>query len=262
MSRALKIYAAIIIAFLIFPILLVVPLSFSATRFLAFPPTEFSFRWYEFLWNSSNWKNAAFTSLIVASSATIISVTVGTLAALTIANSSWLPLRIISALSFGPQIVPSIIIALGALIIVSKLDLYGSYIGLIAVHATLGIPFVLMIVTPALRDKSELFMRAARSLGASPLTAFLSVILPMIIPSMVSSAIFVFFVSFDELIIALFLMGGNETLPMRIWADLRNELTPAVAAVSTLLIAVTLIAIFPVELYRLSKNKVASNDKI
>lgn len=254
-NTALRLYVTLLILFLIFPIFLVVPISFSATRYLTFPPPDYSLRWYQFLLENEAWKSSAMLSFGVALGATAVAVPVGALAAYVIAQRKTVPGRLLSMLSFGPQIIPSIIIALGGLLVISKLGLYGSVGSLVIVHATLGLPFVLMIVTPAFSNGIEQYVRAARSLGASPLKATFTVVVPQALPAILSAAVLVFFISFDELIIAMFLMGGSETLPMRIWSDLRNELTPAVAAVSTLLIILTLMAIIPVEFYRAKKGK-------
>lgn len=253
-KHILRTYVTLCFVFLVFPIFLVVPISFSASRYLQFPPQDYSLRWYEFLLDSAAWKDAALRSVSIAAFATLIAVFVGTLAAMRIARSGGALSRTISILSLGPQIVPSIIVALGAMLVVSSFGLYGNRLGLILVHACLGIPFVLLIVTPALKQGTEQYMRAARSLGAGYWRALFTVTLPIIMPALLASAVFVFFISFDELVIALFLMGGSETLPMRIWSDLRNELTPAVAAVSVILIALTLLAVIPAEIYRHRKN--------
>ena len=251
----IRAYTAVMLALLTFPIFLVIPMSFSATRYLQFPPEEYSLRWYQFLWESAAWQEAALRSLGISAAATLIALPIGTLAALGVSRSSGATGRIVTMLSLGPQIVPAVIVALGALLVSAGLGLYGNPLALVLVHACLGIPFVLLVVTPVLREGSEQYMRAARSLGAGFWRAVFTVVLPQIMPALFASAVFVFFISFDELVIALFLMGGTETLPMRIWSDLRNELTPAVAAVSTILILVTLAAIIPAEIYRNKKRR-------
>jgi ABC-type spermidine/putrescine transport system permease subunit II len=143
----------------------------------------------------------------------------------------------------GPQIVPVIILALGIMLLYSRFHMYGSIPGIVAAHALLALPFVVTNVAGAFRQRGETITQAARVLGATPARAFWHVTLPSVKGSVISSAIFAFFVSFDELVVALFVMGRNETLPMRIWASVRDDLTPVIAAAATLLILTTVAAL-------------------
>lgn len=245
----LAIYFVLVMVFLLLPMLLVVPMSISETRYLKFPPSGFTLQWYEVFFASQSWLDATRRSLLIALSSAFVATILGTLAALVLSRGhrgSWL----ISIAFLGPQVAPVIILALGALLVFSRLNLYGSIPGLVLVHALLALPFVVTLVSGSLRQNGDTLAKAARVLGARPHEAFLHVTFPTIRPAVMSSAIFAFFISFDELVIALFVMGRNETLPMRIWADVRQDLTPVVAAVATLLIIATMVAVMLSELVR------------
>lgn len=246
---ALTVYFVLVLAYLLLPMLLVIPMSFSETRFLKFPPSGLTLRWYEEFFRTQGWLDATGRSLLIAVLSAIVSTTVGTLASLLLARGShWA--RLGKTALLGPQVVPVIILALGSLLVFSQLKIYGSIFGIVLVHSVLALPFVVTTVAGALRQTGDTLTKAARVMGASPRQAFFHVTLPIIRPSVISGAIFAFFISFDELVIALFVMGHNETLPMRIWADMRQDLTPVVAAVATLLIVVTFLAVMLAELSR------------
>jgi ABC-type spermidine/putrescine transport system permease subunit II len=240
-------YVALVLVFLLMPVLLVVPMSVSETRYLKFPPTGFTLHWYFDFFASEAWIDATIRSVTVACCASALSTAIGTLASFTLQGSTLVD-RVAGGAFLGPQVVPVIILALGIMLLYSRLHLYGSLPGIVAAHAVLALPFVMTNVTGALRQRGQTLSQAARVLGAGPISAFWFVTLPSIRASVISSAIFAFFVSFDELVVALFVMGRNETLPMRIWANVRDDLTPVVAAVATLLIVATVLAVVLAEL--------------
>lgn len=238
---------AAVLGFLLIPVLMVIPMSFSETRYLKFPPTGFTFRWYTEFFSSTVWIASTGLSLGIALASSALATVLGTLAALALRGKSFTSRLMVGAF-LGPQIVPVIILALGIMLLFSRLHLYGSFAGIVAAHALLALPFVVTNVVGALRQRGETITQAARVLGATPARAFWHVTLPSIKSSVISSAIFSFFVSFDELVVALFVMGRNETLPMRIWASVRDDLTPIIAAAATLLILATVAALVVTEL--------------
>jgi ABC-type spermidine/putrescine transport system permease subunit II len=248
-STALPLYFAMVLIYLLLPMLLVIPMSISETRYLKFPPTGFTLQWYKAFFETPSWLEATGRSLLIAFGAMVLASVAGTFASLAITSFKG-PAKAMGHIFLGPQITPVIIVALGTLLIFSRLGLYGSIIGITLVHTALALPFVIMMVSAALRQTGTTLTRAARVLGARPHEAFWYVTLPTIRPAVISSAIFSFFISFDELVIALFVMGRNETLPMRIWADVRQDLTPVVAAVAALLIVATVMAVCVSELLR------------
>ncbi|WP_156874959.1 ABC transporter permease [Sulfitobacter alexandrii] len=243
-------YFWLIVAYMIFPVVIVIPVSFASSEFLRFPPEDFGVRWYRAYFTDPIWIAATITSFRVAVLSTLISTTCGTLAGLAISRS---PQRMQSPLTYAatvPIVIPHIFIALGVFILALRMNLTDSEIALAFAHAAVAMPFVVLITSAAIRQIDPTIERAARVLGAGPVRAFRVATLPPLIPAIVAAAIFAFFVSFDELIIAQFLMKGSETLPMRIWADLRLDISPVVAAVSGLLIVVTTIAMACAEILR------------
>lgn len=249
-SRLLAVYFWAMVVYLIFPIIIVLPVSFSDSELLRFPPTAFSMRWYQSYFTDPVWVDATLISFRVAVLSMVISTTAGTLAALAI---NAVPKHLAGPLTYGatlPIVIPHIFIALGVFILAIRTGLTDNELMLALAHAAVAMPFVVLITSAAIRQIDPTIARAARVLGAGPLRAFRVATLPPLIPAIAAAAIFAFFVSFDELIIAQFLMKGSETLPMRIWADLRLDFNPTVAAVSTLLIVVTTLAMGVAETLR------------
>jgi putative spermidine/putrescine transport system permease protein len=228
-----------IVALLLLPLLVVVPVSFVDAKFLSFPPAAYSLRWYERFFTDPDFASATFLSLRVALGASAIAVLVGTCAAIAFARYQFPGRRWLLGLILAPAIVPVIILALGSYFSFAQWNLLGSVTVLTVLHATLALPFVVTMVTAALEQFDTTLERAARTLGAGPFRSFLYVTLPSIRPSILAAGVFGFFISFDDLVLALFLMGREYTLPVRIWQDLRFEIDPTVAAAATLLLAMT-----------------------
>ncbi len=238
-SILLTAYTVAAIVFLFFPILIVIPMSFSGERFLGFPPKTLGLRWYINYFSDANWIELTLRSLRVGLGSSILASVMGTLTALALARSQIPFKKAITALFAAPVVVPTVIIALGVFIFAVRSRINDSELTLIAAHATIALPFVVMIVGAAARQVDPTYEKAARVLGAGPVKAFYYTTFRALMPAVISAAIFSFFVSFDELIIALFVMSENHTLPIRIWSDLRFELDPTIAAISTLLIVFT-----------------------
>ncbi len=243
-------YFVLMLAFLLFPLLIVVPLSFGNDSLMRFPPTGWSLRWYETYFNDPIWMRATGLSFQVALMASALATFVGTLSVVALERRSVPGKSAVQALIIAPMIVPHIFLAVGVFVLAVKFGGAGSALVLACAHATIALPFVVLMVGAAMKQLDPTLERAARVLGAGPLRAFMAATLPGLAPSIVAAAVFAFFVSFDELIIAEFLMGGRETLPMRIWADLKLELNPTISAVSTLLILVTAIGMGCAEILR------------
>jgi putative spermidine/putrescine transport system permease protein len=246
----LAVYFWIAVGFLLFPIFIVIPLSFGDGQFLKFPPDALSLRWYEVYVNDPVWMDATFVSLRVAFASGILATVIGTMAVLGLERGQ---LRYKSQTTYfitSPILLPHIFIALGVFIVAVRIGLGDSELVLAGAHATISVPFVVLIVGGALRQIDPTIERAARVLGAGPFKAFAAATLPSLIPSLAAAFVFTFFVSFDELIIAEFVMSSKETLPMRIWADLKLDVSPTVAAVASILIVVTTAAMVGAELLR------------
>lgn len=243
-------YFLLVLIFMLFPLLIVVPLSFGDESLMRFPPTGWSLRWYETYFHDPVWMRATWLSFEVALMASFLATIVGTLAVVALERRTVPGRAAVRALIIAPMIVPHIFLAVGVFVLAVKFGGAGSAFILACAHATIALPFVVLIVSAAIKQLDPTLEQAARVLGAGPLRAFVAATLPGLTPSIVAAAVFSFFVSFDELIIAQFLMGGRETLPMRIWADLKLQLNPTISAVSTLLILVTIIGMGSAEILR------------
>lgn len=249
--------AGLAMMFLAAPTLIVVPLSLTSSRFLTFPPPGWSWQWYERLFESLDWTHAALSSLQVGIGTTICASILGTCAALGF-RSDFPGKDILRVFVLSPLLVPGIVLAIAYYIFFSIISVQGvrlldSNISLIIAHTAITIPFVVVTVTASLANVNSSLIRAAESLGASPLQTFWRVTFPLIRPGIATGALFTFLTSFDELIIALFLSGSNvRTLPVRMWDGIRFEVEPTLAAVATLLILVSLAVLATAEL--LKKN--------
>ncbi|MFN3823104.1 MAG: ABC transporter permease [Pseudorhodobacter sp.] len=269
---------ALIFLFLIAPILIIIPLSFNAEpyftfteRMLTFDPDGYSLRWYDNLltfgmtapdaprdgswwsdvWRNARWVQAAKNSIIVGFFATILATVLGTVAALGLARPEMPYRKAIMAMLISPMIVPIIITATGLFFFYSSTGLAGSYLGVVLAHATLGIPFVIITVTATLMGFDRSLLRASANLGAGPVTTFFKVQLPLITPGVVSGALFAFVTSFDEVVVVLFI-GSHEqqTIPRQMWNGIREQISPSILAVATILVIFSICLLTVVELLR------------
>lgn len=227
-----------VLAFLVAPIAVIVPLSFSSGSFFHYPLPGFSLRWYEDFFTSPFWlpalKNSLFLGTVSASLATVL----GTLAAIGLWRANF-PLRsLVLATLIAPMVVPVVIVAVGAYFAFAPLHLTDGFAGLILVHTALGAPFVVITVLATLAGFDRNLLRAASICGAAPVTAFRRVMLPAILPGVASGAVFAFATSFDEVVVVL-LMGGPEqrTLPRQMFAGINDNISLTITAAATLLIA-------------------------
>ncbi|MGO9773899.1 MAG: ABC transporter permease [Roseiarcus sp.] len=258
--RALAVYFWLVTAYLLLPVAIIGLISFSAQDFLRFPPSNLSLRWYNEYFSSPAWLEATFRSLRIAAAASVLAAILGTLAAISIERGRWPARAVLTAAFAAPAIVPQIILALGLFIVAVWLGLSGREYVLVLAHATLGLPFAVLIVSSALRQIDPTPERAARVMGAGPTRSFFTATFPSLRSSVVAAAIFAFFISFDELIVALFLMGDKQTLPVRIWTDLRFELSPTIAPISTLMVVLTTVAMIVAEALRRRASRLKANE--
>jgi putative spermidine/putrescine transport system permease protein len=240
----LSVYVGIMLVFLFFPLLLLVPLSLGAASYLEFPPSHLSLRWFESYLSRGDWLESTWTSLQIAASTSAFATLLGTSAAvgLSRAKSRWVGVAF--AFLMSPLVVPHMVIAVGLYFELVRLKLSGTMTGLFLAHLVIALPVVVIIVLGALRSTDLMPERAARSLGAPPLLAFCKTTLVALHPSIVSAALFAFLASFDDVVMALFLSGVNvTTLPKRMWDSIVLEIDPSVAAVSVSLMVFS-IALF------------------
>ena len=247
----LWIVAGLVLVFLITPLLVIVPLSFSSGTMLTLPLPGWSLRWYAEVASSEPWQNSLMHSLIVGVVATVMATVLGTLAALGLTRADFPGKSLLMGILISPMIVPLVIVAAGAYFFLLPLGLTNSLFGLALVHAALGAPFVLITVSATLAGLDPSLPRAAANLGAPPTVVFRKVILPLIAPGVISGGLFAFVTSFDEVVVAMFLTGPqNRTLPRQMFDGLRDNISPAILAVATLLIAVAILLLATVEYLR------------
>ena len=253
-----RIICGLIFFFLIFPLVVVVPLSFNAVPYftftkemLALDPAGYSLKWYEDFFTNLNWQGAVQNSIIIAFFATLISTTLGTLAALGLSRPTLPAKTLLMSILISPMIVPLIISAAGMFFFYSRIGLQGTHIGVILAHAALGTPFVVITVTATLVGFDNSLIRASASLGASPTTTFFKVIVPLILPGVISGALFAFITSFDEVVVVLFVGSFKQrTIPWQMFSGIREQISPTILAVATILVVVSIGLLFAVEMLR------------
>jgi putative spermidine/putrescine transport system permease protein len=244
-------FCLLVLAYLILPILIIVPLSLSSATFLTFPLPGLSLRWYQELFTSAPWQLSLRNSLIVASAVTVLASALGTLAALGLAQARLPGHGLLMALIVSPMIVPLVIVAVGVYFAYAPFGLTGSLLGLTLAHTALAVPFVVITVSATLTGFDPNQARAGASLGASPVRVFFRITLPLILPGVISGALFAFITSFDEVVVALFLTGPAErTLPRQMFNGIRENISPVIAAAATLLILLSVLLLATLELLR------------
>ncbi|MBE9559084.1 MAG: ABC transporter permease [Proteobacteria bacterium] len=238
----LYVLGGLICFFLVVPSLIVIPMSFSGTKFLQFPPESWSTQWYEVYFNSVEWREATIVSAKAAVLTTLLATPAGTMAAYGIHVSRTRLSGVLRLVMVMPLMIPVILIAIGVFFLYARIGLNNTIPGLVLAHSVLAVPFVVVTVTAGLKSFDMNQEMVARSLGASRLRAFFSVTLPQIRFSVLSGALFAFITSLDEVVIALFIARGDgSTLTRRMFAFLRDQVDPTIAAISTLLIGVSIV---------------------
>ena len=273
-----RVICGLIFLFLIAPILIVIPLSFNAEPYFTFTdkmlkldPTGYSTRWYDLLltfgmqepsavrdgswwsdvWNNAAWVRAAKNSVIIGFFSTILATGLGTLAALGLSRPEMPYRRAIMAVLISPMIVPIIITATGLFFFYSRTGLANTYPGVIMAHATLGIPFVIITVTATLVGFDHSLTRAAANLGATPTYTFFKITMPLILPGVISGALFAFVTSFDEVVVVLFIADfDQQTIPRQMWNGIREQISPAILSVATILVIISIALLATVEILR------------
>ncbi len=253
-----RVICGLILFFLIAPIVVIIPLSFNAIPYFSFTPEMLSFdpagystKWYQDFFTNPNWQGAVKNSVIIAFFATILSTSLGTLAALGLSRSEMPFKKAFMALLISPMIVPLIISAAGMYFFFSDIGLASTHLGVILAHAALGTPYVVITVTATLVGFDHSLTRAGANLGASPQTVFFKIIMPLILPGVISGGLFAFITSFDEVIVILF-VGSYEqrTIPWQMFSGIREQISPTILAVATILVMVSIALLTVVELLR------------
>ncbi|MDP9877509.1 putative spermidine/putrescine transport system permease protein [Variovorax boronicumulans] len=235
-SRGWSLLVWALLAFLSVPAFLMIPLSFSGGSGLAWPPKGFSLQWYQQMFDSPLWMQSMLRSLTVALGAGFLSMLIGTPAALLLVRGQMRGKSAMLAFVLSPIIVPRMIIAVGMFYFFARIGLVGTWIGLVLGHTVVAVPYVVMTMMAVLRNYDTRLDLAAQSLGAGPLATLRHVTFPILAAGLLSSFLFAFATSFDELTISLFASGGlNSTLPKQFWDEVTLQLSPVIAAVSTCL---------------------------
>lgn len=243
--------AALILFAMIAPILVVFPISLSGTRYMTFPPQTFSWRWYEAYFTIPEWTAATVYSVQVGILSTLLALALGIPAAIGLNKARFRGRAVVSAVFVAPLVLPVIIIAIALYFAFGRVGLTGTTAGLVIGHAMMALPFVAVVVLASLAQFDERLTQAAASLGANPLMAFWTVTLPLIRPGVLSAALLSFLSSFNEFIVALFLVATDRvTLPIQFWKGLRFETNPTIAAVASMMIVLTVLSLGMVQLIR------------
>ncbi len=248
----------LIFFFLIFPIAVIVPLSFNATpyfnftaKMLSLDPDGYSLRWYQDFFSNANWHDAVRNSFIIAFFSTLISTFLGTLAALGLSRDEFPYRTTITGILISPMIVPLIISAAGMFFFYSRIGLQGTYIGVILAHAALATPFVVITVTATLVGFDNSLLRAAANLGATPTRTFFQITVPIITPGVISGALFAFITSYDEVVVIMFVGSVKQrTIPWQMFSGIREQISPTILAVATMLIIFSVMLLTLIELLR------------
>ncbi len=248
---ALRFIVAAVLLFLVVPILIIVPLSFSSESFFTFPLPGVSLRWYEDFFGSDRWRTSILNSFVVAIATTLLATSLGTLAAQGLTRRN-VPMRgLIMGLLISPMIVPVVITAVGMYFFLGEIGLLNTFLGLILAHTALAVPFVVITVTATLSNYDTTLNRAAASLGAGPMRVFFKVTLPLILPGVLSGGLFAFVTSFDEVVCVLFIASPDQrTLPKQMFSGIREQISPTIAAAATLLIIFSTMMLSAIELLR------------
>jgi putative spermidine/putrescine transport system permease protein len=242
---------ALVLAFLVLPSLVVIPVSFTESNFLEWPPQGFTLKWYQAYLESPLWLSATWRSLYVGLASAALATLIGAPAAFVLAKRRF-PLRgAVFALVLAPMILPRMIIALALFYLYAKIGLVGSSFGLVLSHVVLAVPYVVVTMMAVLKSHDERLEQAASTLGAKPWQAIRRITIPLIRPGLISAFLFAFVTSFDELTVALFVTGGlSATLPKQMWDDALLKVSPILAAVSTVILVAVTVVVFIGEFFR------------
>lgn len=244
-------YASAVFAFLVIPLLVVIPVSFSSSLYLQFPPPGFSLQWYRQYFTDPQWIAATVLSVKVALAVVVLAVGIGSFAAFVIVRLPFPGIGILRIILMTPLIVPAIVVAIAVYSVYVTFHLIGSVLGIILAHTILALPFTIVLMVAGFQRVDRRLEEASYTMGASAWRTFTRVTLPVLYPSIFGAAVFAFVASWDEIIMVLFIGGGaGTTLPLRMFNYLRTEINPTIAAVSTLLLLFVLVAFAVIETMR------------
>jgi putative spermidine/putrescine transport system permease protein len=244
--HALIAFCALVYFFLMLPLLVVFPISLSSAPYMQFPPPGLSWQWYERYLDDPQWIDATWRSLYVGAGTAVLALGLGVPLAFSLARGRYLGRALLDRIAMAPVIVPTIILSIAIYGLFARLQMIGEWYGLVIAHTVLALPFVVLVMVAGLRDFDRSLEQAAEGLGASRWRTLTRVTLPILRPSLVTSALLAFVTSFDEVVVALFLSGARMTLPKKMFDNILMEIDPTIAAVSVmqiLLVSVVMVLI-------------------
>ncbi|RDI22631.1 ABC transporter permease [Pseudacidovorax intermedius] len=255
-SLSLRVYVWLVVLFIMLPTLIIVPMSFSPADYLEFPPRGFTLHWYEEFFADPQWQRATLLSLRVAALTMVCSVVIGTMVAYAIVRGAARLRPATQLMVIGPVIAPHIAVAVACYLFYQRLGVVGTMTGFVAAHTVLALPFVVFTVSAALSRVDPDLESAAMSCGASRLRAFFLVTLPLIVPGLLSGALFAFIISFDEPVVSFFVSSVRQrTLPRRMFEDIEQNLTPVIPAIATLLTLLSIAVLVAAALLRVMEAR-------
>jgi ABC-type spermidine/putrescine transport system permease subunit II len=230
-----------VLLFLVVPVLIVVPMSFSPSTSLQFPPQGFSLRWYGTVFTDPLWLEALRTSLVLGLLSSTLALVLGGLAAYALVRGRFRGRDLLQANFIAPLIIPSVVLAVALYMALAAVGALGTYAGLLLAHTLLGVPYVVLIMTVAIKTFDERIEQVAFTLGASWPTMFVRVLAPNLLPSALAAWIFAFVTSFDEVVVTNFIAGSVETVPKKMFNELILQVNPTITAIATVLILVSVL---------------------
>ncbi|MEQ8296331.1 MAG: ABC transporter permease [Nitratireductor sp.] len=255
-------FVGLILAYLVLPILVVIPLSFTAGQLLVFPIPGYSLQWYEDFFTNPLWTGALWNSVLIGVATTVLATILGTLAALGLHGSQFRLKPVVVALLITPLAAPVVIVAVATFYFFASINLVGTYLGVILAHTVLALPFVVITVTATLQSFDPNLTRAGASLGGTPVHVFRTVTLPIIAPGIISGALFAFVTSFDEIVVALFVASPQQrTLPRQIFSGVSESISPTIMAAAVVLLVISLGLMIVMEILRRRGERLAGRGR-
>ncbi|MFI5013098.1 MAG: ABC transporter permease subunit [Hyphomicrobiales bacterium] len=253
----LRAYAALAVAFLVAPLVIVYILSFSSSLYIVFPPPGFSLQWYEKFFTSADWRGALSMSLRLAVVVASLSTIIGGFAAFALVRSDFPGKRVLFLLMMAPLLVPAVVMSLLLYVSMADIGLLGTFGGLVLGHLVLATPYAVIVLTGAVRGLDRNLEDAASVLGAPPSRTLRTIVLPLLAPALLTAWIMAFLTSFDEFLVTLFLLGRQtQTLPLKMWSEIRIQLDPVISAASSSIITVVALIVIGAELRRHATHRV------
>lgn len=244
-------FSVVAVVFLIAPLLAILPLAFTSSIILTYPIPSYSLRWFAELFTADAWRRAIINSLIIGGGTTLLATALGTAASVGLRNRALLFGGAIRTLFLLPMVVPAVVLGVGMQMLLVRLGLSNSYLGVIVAHTVVAVPFVIVSVSGALTGIDSRVELAAQSLGAAPMIVFRRVTLPLALPGMLSGAVLAFATSLDEVVLTLFVAGPNQrTLARQMFSTIRENISPAIAAAAFIFILATIVAAILIRVLR------------